>query len=66
MNFYEVVNNNGEIHIYPKKVDRRLIKGKLNISVNDKDYEKLCQEDRRYYFANFVLTLNDETKIFGR
>lgn len=63
---YELVKENGGIYLRERMIDKRTIKERFNISVKDENYENLCKEDVRYGMANFVLTLNDGSKVFGR
>lgn len=63
---YELVKENGGIYLRERMIDKRRIKERFNISVVDENYENLCKEDVRYGMANFVLTLNDGSKVFGR
>ena len=63
---YELVKENEGIYLRERMIDKRTIKDRFNISVKDENYENLCKEDVRYGMANFVLTLNDGSKVFGR
>lgn len=66
MRFYELVKEDNGIFLRETMIDWRRVREKFDISVKDKNYENLCKEDIRYSMANFVLTLGDGTKVFGR
>ena len=63
---YELVKENDGVYLRERMIDKRRIRDRFDISVNDENYSKLCEEDVRYSMANFVLTLGDGSKVFGR
>lgn len=64
--FYKLVEKDGGIYLEHVMIDKRRIRDRFNISRTDENYKKLCEEDKRYSMANFVLTLGDGSKVFGR